>query len=69
MYRQNLSIIFAADKVSANRVGSSESSPTHTVLWCNGSTTGFGSVGRGSSPRKTTSDNKFVRRCPVRYHY
>lgn len=36
------------------RVGSSESSPTHIVAWCNGSTTDFGSVCRDSSSLATT---------------
>lgn len=43
-----------ADEVSATRVGSSESSPTHIVAWCNGNTTDFGSVITGSSPVATT---------------
>ena len=45
------------DKVSAKRVGSSESSPTYLVLWCNGSTEDFGSSSQGSNPCKTTRDN------------
>ena len=55
-----LSIIFAADKVSANRVGSSESSPTHIVLWCNGNTTDFGSVVPSSTLGRTTAILVFV---------
>lgn len=31
-----------------------------TVLWCNGSTTGFGSVCPGSNPGKTTENLRLV---------
>ena len=42
------------DKVSVIRVGSNLSSPTHIGLWCNGSTTDFGSVCLGSNPSNPT---------------
>ena len=32
------------------------------VSWCNGSTTGFGSVCRGSNPRETTEKERLTHR-------
>lgn len=38
----------------------------NTALWCNGSTTGFGSVRVGSNPTRVTKDLDKIKRCFVR---
>ena len=48
-----------------------ENSYDSTVLWCNGSTTGFGSVCRGSNPLGTTiiSNTEINNQINVAGHY
>ena len=61
MYIWKNNSIFAKDKGSIKRVGNIKYIPTHIVLWCNGSTTGFGPVCGGSSPPGTTAVDVMIR--------
>ena len=56
---KTLAVIFALSKELCNfalhLVGQCVRVGAPIVLWCNGSTTGFGSVCQGSNPCKTTT--------------